>query len=1224
MKRILPLILALVAGMALADSNSDYRAGSDFAHQIKGQGSSSIQGFKPQESIPGYNANPDETKYYGGVTAGGDSGLKNDGTTEWATGETGKTITESFMNKPKDILSPDAPFIQTGRDVVNRADSIVGNTGQQCSAQEISRSEYTNYTCERDLQVEQYCTRTARMELQGSTTWETRTLEYEMSQLPAREVNGQYVVSITSPVTGEIVDAHYSWSRTYLQKSVPMTITVLGTPLSWNAKYSADASFTPVQKTLTAGVAFTSSHPVRVGNTKFKRHTAMKLRLVVRVKKASYTPYVVWSESCPFSKELGKLTKTECTEAGGNRTLVKDGQSYSMYQSCWAYRDTYVTQSADKGTCQTYTDNPACTLVSHQCAFYSEEGACLHEYATYSCESKTSGKVMVCGGDVFCLDGECDKAQSGQSNDFAEAVSQLAALAAAGKDVAALNGVDEQLGLQGSVDKDVFTRLLEGRLPDGADLSRMQDGSNKHRPGYDLTFSAPKSVSMMAMLGGDKRLIDAHNQAVDFAVRQVEALASTRVMTDGQSETVLTGNLVTVHPEKSVPRTAGYSDAVSVLAQDRPSLAIVSGQGGAAGQRERVAELVMMAREQGREVQIIAADRRSQMNMKQDERLSGELITGRRQLLEGMTFTPGSTVIVDQGEKLSLKETLTLLDGAARHNVQVLITDSGQWTGTGSALMAMKDAGVNTYRWQGGEQRPATIISEPDRNVRYARLAGDFAVSVKAGEESVAQVSGVREQAILTQAIRSELKTQGVLGHPEVTMTALSPVWLDSRSRYLRDMYRPGMVMEQWNPETRSHDRYVIDRVTAQSHSLTLRDAQGETQVVRISSLDSSWSLFRPEKMPVADGERLRVTGKIPGLRVSGGDRLQVSSVSEDAMTVVVPGRAEPATLPVSDSPFTALKLENGWVETPGHSVSDSATVFASVTQMAMDNATLNGLARSGRDVRLYSSLDETRTAEKLARHPSFTVVSEQIKTRAGETSLETAISHQKSALHTPAQQAIHLALPVVESKNLAFSMVDLLTEAKSFAAEGTGFTELGGEINAQIKRGDLLYVDVAKGYGTGLLVSRASYEAEKSILRHILEGKEAVMPLMGRVPGELMEKLTSGQRAATRMILETSDRFTVVQGYAGVGKTTQFRAVMSAVNMLPESERPRVVGLGPTHRAVGEMRSAGVDAQTLASFLHDTQLQQRSGEIPDFSNTLFLLDESSMVGNTDMARAGT
>lgn len=80
-------VVLLLAGSVLADSNSDYRAGSDFAHQIQGQGTGSIQNFRPQDSIPGYNANPGETRYYGGVTAGGDSGLKNDGTTQWATGE---------------------------------------------------------------------------------------------------------------------------------------------------------------------------------------------------------------------------------------------------------------------------------------------------------------------------------------------------------------------------------------------------------------------------------------------------------------------------------------------------------------------------------------------------------------------------------------------------------------------------------------------------------------------------------------------------------------------------------------------------------------------------------------------------------------------------------------------------------------------------------------------------------------------------------------------------------------------------------------------------------------------------------------------------------------------------------------------------------------------------------------------------------------------------------
>ncbi|WP_114146243.1 MobF family relaxase, partial [Klebsiella pneumoniae] len=102
----------------------------------------------------------------------------------------------------------------------------------------------------------------------------------------------------------------------------------------------------------------------------------------------------------------------------------------------------------------------------------------------------------------------------------------------------------ELLGLEGKVDKQVFTELLQGKLPDGSDLTRIQDGVNKHRPGYDLTFSAPKSVSMLAMLGGDKRLIDAHNRAVTVALNQVESLASTRVKKDGVSETVLTGNLI--------------------------------------------------------------------------------------------------------------------------------------------------------------------------------------------------------------------------------------------------------------------------------------------------------------------------------------------------------------------------------------------------------------------------------------------------------------------------------------------------------------------------------------------------------------------------------------------------------------------------------------------------------------------------------------------------------
>ncbi|EAN2028979.1 type-F conjugative transfer system mating-pair stabilization protein TraN [Salmonella enterica] len=448
MKRMLPLFLLLAAGQAQADSNSDYRAGSDFAHQIKGQGTGSIRNFNPQESIPGYNANPDETKYYGGVTAGGDSGLKNDGTTQWATGETGKTITESFMNKPKDILSPDAPFIEKGRDVVNRADSIVGNTGQQCSAQEINRSEFTSYTCERDTTVEEYCTRTATITGDWRETTEVRT--YTLTAFSFSRSGKQIVFSVTVPEAGTISSAslnvitqNYLWNsragfmNTIFNMTWGSTITLGGATGMMLSKGQILSG-----TSCSGNGSCTGTLDDRIFNELTSGRTTFTLTLVMQVKDREWIPRVEWVESCPFNKADGVLKGTECSEPGGTKTGVMEGKPWSLTEACWAYRDKYVTQSADNGTCQAYVDNPACTLATRQCAFYSGEGTCLHEYATYSCESKTSGKVMICGGDVFCLDGECDKAQSGKSNDFGEAVSQLAALAAAGKDVAALNGID--------------------------------------------------------------------------------------------------------------------------------------------------------------------------------------------------------------------------------------------------------------------------------------------------------------------------------------------------------------------------------------------------------------------------------------------------------------------------------------------------------------------------------------------------------------------------------------------------------------------------------------------------------------------------------------------------------------------------------------------------------------------------------------------------------------
>lgn len=81
----------------------------------------------------------------------------------------------------------------------------------------------------------------------------------------------------------------------------------------------------------------------------------------------------------------------------------------------------------------------------------------------------------------------------------------------------------DALGLHGEVDAKTFTQLLEGHLRDGEQLGRPDGkGGLEHRPGWDMTFSAPKSVSALALAGGDERLIRAHESAVAAALAHVE------------------------------------------------------------------------------------------------------------------------------------------------------------------------------------------------------------------------------------------------------------------------------------------------------------------------------------------------------------------------------------------------------------------------------------------------------------------------------------------------------------------------------------------------------------------------------------------------------------------------------------------------------------------------------------------------------------------------------
>lgn len=111
----------------------------------------------------------------------------------------------------------------------------------------------------------------------------------------------------------------------------------------------------------------------------------------------------------------------------------------------------------------------------------------------------------------------------------------------------------EMLGLHGTVDSEDFEALREGLHPETREFLRVRHSADRTAAGgeklaqgrslYDLTISAPKSVSVLAILGGDDRIVAAHRTAVDEALQEVEMHAATRVRQSGANENRTTGNM---------------------------------------------------------------------------------------------------------------------------------------------------------------------------------------------------------------------------------------------------------------------------------------------------------------------------------------------------------------------------------------------------------------------------------------------------------------------------------------------------------------------------------------------------------------------------------------------------------------------------------------------------------------------------------------------------------
>ncbi len=441
---LLAALLACAAFPVQAGSMDDAnKEGVDAGKAADGTTSADPNGY-----FDNYSADAPQKEYYKGGTQT-DTSIDVAGQKELSTSDLGQTVQESYVNNPADSISYDSDMMKHSDDVRGNAESIAGGTDGQCVEQEVNKTTYTTHSCEMASNLTQSCSHKATITNHEAVTQQART--YSVNLTDASVVNGLLNVNFTLPDTGTITGAslrlYYSQSPSYV--GVPFTISLLGGSLTIRTP-APDTAFAVTDRSATAGqgksasisLQVSGSHSGQVYDTQAASlrdgRLMMILTLQMLVDVTVHVPDITWTDSCPADMgDAVKLSET-CTDPGGDRTVVMDGISYTLHSDCWEYTQNWIVNEDDTNTCQAYIDDPNCSEGTRTCTQKIGD-YCVFQKMTWQCAHTETSTGWLCGSEFYCSDGSCASMEAGTNQNFGEAVSQLAALAAAGKEFAGMD-----------------------------------------------------------------------------------------------------------------------------------------------------------------------------------------------------------------------------------------------------------------------------------------------------------------------------------------------------------------------------------------------------------------------------------------------------------------------------------------------------------------------------------------------------------------------------------------------------------------------------------------------------------------------------------------------------------------------------------------------------------------------------------------------------------------
>lgn len=571
-------------------------------------------------------------------------------------------------------------------------------------------------------------------------------------------------------------------------------------------------------------------------------------------------------------------------------------------------------------------------------------------------------------------------------------------------------------------------------------------------------------------------------------------------------------------------------------------------------------------------------------------------------------------LLVDSANKLSTSQLSSILQTAEDNGARVLFLNhtAGQKSMFASDGMALlKRSGIKEHYLKNLTKEAGNLkvqILDKDTNA----LAENYRRGTKVITDTKTR------QAELTDAIRDSLKARGELAKEGVNVTAIAPVFQAEDKRYLTD-YKRGDHLMIYGQKNKGYRVRNLDHA-AQTLSL-YSISTGRTKTLSFEALQEKQStLFRKQKLPVAAGERLLATHNQKQLGLLKGQSYQVTHIDNAELRLKAAGSEE---VSVPKSEWQSLPLAYDYVRTISQAGKKSGDhVFLDVKHRNLSAnliETLSGITNKELTV-LTDSVEKAQTSIELCQEKGLAL--DLVVQSADQLMPERKIltQHDKVAMAKDillalqnrgvTEKAIDFAITKLSERQAGFTYKDVLKEA---LAEATGVAKkdtINVKLEKMIGEGELVTGELDNKDDVYLTTPHA-IKQEAAIVRLINRNVEA-MPKLNDDPNlKAPEFFTQGQASSFEMILNTSSRFVTVQGLAGTGKSTLWTSIKQTLE--DKQSKTTILGLAPTHDAVKQLRSKGIESQTLQSFL----VEQKK-EATDLSNTLIVLDESSMASTHD------